>query len=132
VMPAAAGAARVPYRTFLIYNVLGGLIWGVGYCVLGYAAGSAYSAIESRVGAGLAIAVAAVVVAGLSLWAVRRHRAAASRRDPGGAGDAIAAVGLAARPPGLEPGDLLSGGGEEPADAPPAGPSRAGAEPGEE
>jgi membrane-associated protein len=84
VMPAAAGAARVPYRTFLFYNVVGGLIWGVGYCLLGYAAGSAYSAIESRVGAGLAIAVAAIVVAGLAVWAVRRHRTAASRAEPAG------------------------------------------------
>src|SRR5580692_2547393 len=30
VMPAAAGAVRVPYRTFLVYNVIGGLVWGVG------------------------------------------------------------------------------------------------------
>jgi membrane-associated protein len=76
VMPAAAGAARMPYRTFLFYNVAGGVVWGVGYCLLGYAAGSAYSAIESRVGAGLAIAVAALVLIGLVVWAVRRHRLA--------------------------------------------------------
>src|SRR5580692_10378561 len=50
VMPAAAGAVRVPYRTFLLYNVIGGLIWGVGYCLLGYLAGSAYGAVERRVG----------------------------------------------------------------------------------
>ena len=37
VMPAAAGAVRVPYRTFFIYNAAGGLVWGVGYCLLGYA-----------------------------------------------------------------------------------------------
>ncbi len=79
VMPAAAGAVRVPYRTFLVYNVAGGVVWGVGYCLLGYLAGSAYSAVESRVGAGLAIAVAVVVVAAVVVWTVRRHRAAASR-----------------------------------------------------
>jgi membrane-associated protein len=75
VMPAAAGAVRVPYRTFVLYNVAGGIIWGVGYCLLGYLAGSAYSAIESRVGAGLAIAVAVAVVAAVTVWTVRRHRA---------------------------------------------------------
>jgi membrane-associated protein len=77
VMPAAAGAVRVPYRTFVLYNVAGGIIWGVGYCLLGYLAGSAYSVIESRVGAGLAIAVAVAGVAAAAVWAVRRHRGAA-------------------------------------------------------
>ncbi len=76
VMPAAAGAAQVPYRTFLIYNVAGGIIWGVGYCLLGYLAGSAYVAIERKVGAGLAIALAVIILAAVATWAVRRHRSA--------------------------------------------------------
>ena len=58
LMPAVAGTTRMRYRTFLIYNVLGGIIWGVGYCLLGYAAGSAYAAIERTVGTGVAIALA--------------------------------------------------------------------------
>ena len=78
VMPAAAGAVRVPYRTFLLYNVLGGLVWGVGYCLLGYLAGSAYGAVERRVGTGLAVAVVLILVAALGVWAVRRHRAPSS------------------------------------------------------
>jgi membrane-associated protein len=77
LMPAAAGAAKMRYRTFLIYNVAGGIVWGVAYCLLGYLAGSAYAVIERRVGAGLAIALAAAVVAAAATWAVRRHRAAA-------------------------------------------------------
>jgi membrane protein DedA with SNARE-associated domain len=82
-MPAAAGAAAVRYRTFTIFNVLGGLIWGVGYCLVGYLAGSAYAAVASRIGTGLAIAIALVVVATLAIWAYRRHRAARSVREPG-------------------------------------------------
>jgi membrane-associated protein len=86
VMPAAAGAVRVPYRTFLLYNVIGGIVWGVGYCLLGYLAGSAYSAVESRVGTGLAVAVAVVLVVAVAVWVVRRRRAAASGYDlPDGA-----------------------------------------------
>jgi membrane-associated protein len=76
VMPAAAGAVGVPYRTFLVYNVVGGVIWGVGYSLLGYVAGSAYSVVESRIGTGLAIAVAAFVVIA-AVWAIHRRRAAA-------------------------------------------------------
>jgi membrane-associated protein len=79
VMPAAAGAVRVPWRTFLVYDVAGGVVWGVGWCMVGYAAGSAYSVVERRIGTGLAIAIAAIVVAALVVWTVRRYRAAASR-----------------------------------------------------
>jgi membrane protein DedA with SNARE-associated domain len=76
LMPAAAGAAGVRYRTFVLYNVLGGLIWGVGYTLVGYLAGSAYAVVERRVGTGLAIAVAVLVVAAVAIWTVRRHRSA--------------------------------------------------------
>jgi membrane-associated protein len=98
-MPAAAGAGQVPYRTFLIYNAVGGVVWGVGYCLLGYVAGSAYSAVESRVGAGLAIVVAAVVVAAVVTWTVRRHRAAHATPDTA-APAASWALGSTAAPAG--------------------------------
>jgi len=78
IMPAAAGAAAVRYRTFAFYNVLGGLIWGAGYCALGYLAGSAYAVVARRVGVGLAVAVGLVVVTAVATWAVRRHRAMAA------------------------------------------------------
>jgi membrane-associated protein len=81
LMPAAAGAARVRYRTFTFYNVLGGLIWGVGYVLLGYLAGSAYAAIERKVGAGLAIAIGVLVVAAIVVWLIRRHRSTARRAE---------------------------------------------------
>jgi membrane-associated protein len=97
VMPAAAGAVRVPYRTFLIYDVVGGVIWGVGYCLLGYLAGSAYSAVESRIGTGLAIAVAVIVVGAVVVWTVRRHRAVRAAPDSAAAPDgSVAPDGVAA------------------------------------
>ncbi len=76
LMPALAGTARMPYRTFAVYNAIGGVVWGVGYCLLGYLAGSAYEAVQRQVGTGFAIAIAALVVAALVIWAVRRHRRA--------------------------------------------------------
>jgi membrane-associated protein len=77
LMPAAAGAAQVRYRTFTLYNVLGGLIWGVGYVLLGYLAGSAYAVIEREVGTGLAVAIGVIVVAVIAVWLYRRHRSTA-------------------------------------------------------
>ena len=77
IMPAAAGAAGMRFRTFSVYNVLGGLIWGAGYCLLGYLAGSAYAVVERRVGTGLAIVIGALAVAALAVWAFRRHQAQA-------------------------------------------------------
>jgi membrane-associated protein len=82
LVPAAAGAAGVPYRTFALYNLVGGVIWGVGYSLLGYLAGSAYTVIERRVGAGLAIVVAVLVVGAGATWAVRRHRALPADAEP--------------------------------------------------
>jgi len=78
LMPAAAGAAQLRYRTFALYNVVGGVIWGVGYCLLGYLAGSAYKVVEARVGTGLAIVIGTVVVVAVGVWLYRRHRAQAS------------------------------------------------------
>lgn len=38
--PIVAGAGKMEYRTFLRYNVLGGLLWGVGVTLLGYFLGN--------------------------------------------------------------------------------------------
>lgn len=80
LMPAAAGAAEMPYRVFAIHNLVGGVVWGVGYSLLGYVAGSAYGVVERQVGTGLAIAVAAIIVALAAAWAWRRHQAMMARR----------------------------------------------------
>src|SRR4051794_22471779 len=34
--PIVAGASRMQYRTFLIYNVIGGTLWACGVTILGY------------------------------------------------------------------------------------------------
>ncbi|MEO7061662.1 MAG: DedA family protein [Lapillicoccus sp.] len=74
MMPALAGAAGMPYRRFLPWNAAGGLVWGSTFVVLGYLAGNSYAAIEQKVGRGLAIAVAVIVVAAIVVWRVQSRR----------------------------------------------------------
>lgn len=38
-VPIAAGAAKMPYRKFLLFNALGGLLWGISLPLLGYTLG---------------------------------------------------------------------------------------------
>lgn len=65
VMPGLAGMSKMHYRRFLAANALGGVLWGVGYTLLGYFAGSALSKIESYAswfGIALLVLIAALLV----------------------------------------------------------------------
>jgi len=88
VVPALAGTARMPYRRFLPWNALGGLLWGVATVLVGYLAGNSYAAVAHRVGQGSAFAVAAVAVVALVVWRVRRRHS-----DPREAGSDEGAAG---------------------------------------
>ncbi|PWU51667.1 hypothetical protein DLE60_32080 [Micromonospora globispora] len=76
--PIIAGVSRMHYRTFLIYNMLGGALWGIGVTVLGYFLGQiafVKSNIEFIL---LGIVVISVVPIGIQLLRSRRHAAQAS------------------------------------------------------
>jgi membrane protein DedA with SNARE-associated domain len=72
-VPALAGAARLPYRTFLAYNVAGGLVWGAGSTLLGYVAGNSYATVERVAGGAVAVTAVVVVLVGLVAWRLRRR-----------------------------------------------------------
>ena len=73
VMPALAGASRMRYLRFLAWNAAGGLVWGVGYVMLGHLAGASYKTLETKVGHGAAIGIGAFVVLVIVVWRVRKH-----------------------------------------------------------
>jgi membrane protein DedA with SNARE-associated domain len=81
LMPALAGISRMPYRVFLAFNAAGGLVWGVGFSLLGYYAGDAYKRVEHTAGTVVAVVVAVIVVGGFLYWHFRRRR---KETDPGG------------------------------------------------
>ncbi len=81
VMPALAGAAGMRYRTFLLYNVLGGLCWTAGAVMLGYLAGSSYRAAEQLFGKATVVVVAVIVIALLIGWRIHDYRAARRGHD---------------------------------------------------
>jgi membrane-associated protein len=74
MVPALAGLSQLPYRRFLLFNAAGGLIWGVGYTLLGYLAGAAYKQAAETAGTAAAAVVGGVVLIVLVVWLVRRHR----------------------------------------------------------
>jgi membrane-associated protein len=74
VMPFLAGTVRMRYRTFLVFNAAGGIAWGVVSVTLGYVAGASYKMIEAAFGTAAAIVVAALALAALIVWQVRRRR----------------------------------------------------------
>ncbi|WP_030243254.1 DedA family protein [Streptomyces sp. NRRL S-350] len=86
LVPSLAGMSRMPYRRFLFYNALGGVAWGVGFTLLGYFAGAAYTRVEGTVGRVAAIAIAVVAAVALSVWYVRRHRSRGRERSDDSAG----------------------------------------------
>ncbi len=44
--PIVAGAVSMNYRTFIIFNLLGGVLWGIGMTTLGYVLGMWFGTVE--------------------------------------------------------------------------------------
>jgi membrane-associated protein len=82
VMPALAGTAKMPYRTFLAFNSAGGIVWGSVVVLVGYLAASSYAQVERTIGRDAALVALVVVLALVVVWQVRRRRAAAEPTKP--------------------------------------------------
>ena len=78
LVPSAAGMARLPYRTFALWNALGGAIWAAGFVLAGYLAGASYKKVERYLGRGALVLTAVVVLAFVTVHVVRKRRASSS------------------------------------------------------
>ena len=69
-----AGASRMPWRSFLLWNALGSVLWAVGVSLLGFFFAASVGAVKGVVGyLGIAAFVAAVVVLFLVLRRISRR-----------------------------------------------------------
>ena len=75
-VPTVAGVSSMRYRTFVLYNVVGGVLWGGGVTTLGYFLGEIELVKEN-------IELAAIAIVGLSVLPIVlefvKHRRAATR-----------------------------------------------------
>lgn len=63
--PIVAGVGRMPYRTFLIYNVIGALLWAVGITYAGFYIGAALHSIGIEVDTILLPIIALILLASI-------------------------------------------------------------------
>jgi len=75
LMPSMAGMSGMRYRTFLLWNASGGILWGGGCVLLGWAFASALDTLETYL-TWLPLAVFAVIIAGYVGFEVRKRRRA--------------------------------------------------------
>ena len=92
LMPALVGSSRMPYPKFLVFNLMGGVVWGAGFTLGGFFIGEAFEHTAQYVGRGIAVVIAVVLVAALVVWSVRRHRRAAE--DPADSAEPEEAVAV--------------------------------------
>ena len=76
-----AGMSSMPWRSFLLWNALGGIAWATCFGLIGYFGGEAAAHLVARIGVGAAVAIAVGFV--IAYAAVRLRRRARARHGDG-------------------------------------------------
>ncbi|MEX0946613.1 MAG: DedA family protein [Acidimicrobiia bacterium] len=93
--PILAGVGKMPYRTFVSFNVIGGLLWAVGVTLLGYALGEMIPDIDRYLLPIIALIILiSFIPIGVEWLKTRRQRASAvdvshHRVEGGDGGDGV-------------------------------------------
>jgi membrane protein DedA with SNARE-associated domain len=73
LVPFVAGASRMRYRQFIVYNAIGAVLWTLGCVLLGYFLGASWQVAERWISrTGLIVGVL-FAVAGIGIWIWRRR-----------------------------------------------------------
>ena len=80
--PIVAGIAEMPYRTFVTYNVVGGLLWAVGITTLGHFLGEIEFFRENIEYAIVAVVLVSLLPIAIEFYRHRRKRSAAASEVP--------------------------------------------------
>ncbi|MGA8144529.1 MAG: VTT domain-containing protein [Candidatus Acidiferrales bacterium] len=79
--PPVAGAAKMTYTRYLIYDICGGILWVWSMTLLGYTLGRTVPNIDKRIHFVIAaVIVASLIPAAYSAWKARSHQHAAPAR----------------------------------------------------
>jgi membrane-associated protein len=79
-VPVVAGVSNMPYRTFAKFNVIGGVSWGAGFVLLGWALGQRFPSLTERIEL-VAIVIVAFSLIPIGIEVLKHRRAQAA--DPG-------------------------------------------------
>jgi membrane-associated protein len=74
-VPIVAGVGGMKYKTFLTYNVIGGVLWGAGVLLLGYFLGSAFPQTENYLTPIIILIILVSMIPVLVEWLSYRRRA---------------------------------------------------------
>jgi membrane protein DedA with SNARE-associated domain len=89
LVPGLSGMSGMRYRTFIVYNAMGGIAWGTTFVLIGYGAGTSYTKVAKTVGVYSLAILGFVVLAVVAFVVVRRrreHRKWAEPQPPEGDG----------------------------------------------
>jgi len=78
--PITAGAARMSYGTFTLFNVIGAVLWGVGITLLGYGLGQ-FAVIQKLLEPIFILIAVASITPMLIEWYKRRRAAKKTAED---------------------------------------------------
>ena len=79
-----AGASEMRWRTFLVWNALGGIAWATSVALAAYYGGNSVKSVFSAIGlyGGIAAGVLVVLAVGYVWWRLKKRRAAAPAPPP--------------------------------------------------